>query len=270
MSGFENDVMVSANVNFNNAGAKPHLGIISSNGQLLIGNAVAPFLRAGVLTSPLGTISIGYSAPNITLDLMGNAPAIEKIAVQTGTSPVVPSGGIITINGATVTAGTNPVRTDGTGANTLAVEVQKSQAIASTDATKIGLAAFNSANFSVDSNAFVSVIGGGLAWVDATGATQTIAVQTGYLADRGGGVAFTLPASATLGDVFRIVGLQGSWTLAQAAGQQIKFGNTATTVGATGSLASTNAGDCIECVATNTSASTVWRVMSSVGNITVS
>lgn len=106
-------------------------------------------------------------------------------------------------------------------------------------------------------------------WTDVTGATQTIAASNGYLADRGGGVAFTLPASGTIGDTFRIVGVQGSWTLAQNANQQIKFGSAATTVGVTGSLASTNAGDCIECVATNTSASTVWRVMSSIGNITV-
>ncbi len=111
--------------------------------------------------------------------------------------------------------------------------------------------------------------GGGLTWTDVTGASQTIAAGNGYLSNRAGAVAFTLPASGTVGDVFRIVGVQGSWTLAQAANQQIKFGNTATTVGVTGSLASANAGDCVECVATNTSASTVWRVMSSIGNITV-
>lgn len=115
----------------------------------------------------------------------------------------------------------------------------------------------------------IATSGGSLTWTDVTGATQTIVAENGYLADRGGGVAFTLPASGTIGDTFRIVGVQGSWTLAQAAGQQIKFGSSATTVGVTGSLASANAGDCIECVATNTSASTVWRVMSSIGNITV-
>lgn len=114
-----------------------------------------------------------------------------------------------------------------------------------------------------------SAVGGGLVWTDVTGATQTIAAGNGYLADRGLGVAFTLPASSTIGDVFRIAGVQGSWTLAQAANQQIKFGNKATTVGATGSLASAAANDCIECVATNTSASSVWLVISSIGNITV-
>ena len=50
MSGFENDVMVASNVNFNNNDPKPHLGIINSNGQLLIGAAVYPFIRAGFLS----------------------------------------------------------------------------------------------------------------------------------------------------------------------------------------------------------------------------
>ena len=111
--------------------------------------------------------------------------------------------------------------------------------------------------------------GGGLVWTDVTGATQTIVAGNGYLSDRAGTVAFSLPASGTIGDVFVIAGVQGAWTLAQAANQQIKFGSTATTLGATGSLASANAGDCITCVATNTSASTIWRVVSSIGNITV-
>ena len=115
----------------------------------------------------------------------------------------------------------------------------------------------------------IAATGAGFTWTDVTGSTQTIVAENGYLADRAGGVAFTLPASGTIGDTFRIVGVQGSWTLAQNANQQIKYGSAATTVGVGGSLASTNAGDCIECVATNTSASTVWRVMSSVGNITV-
>lgn len=91
------------------------------------------------------------------VSLAGGGIAIDSIAVQTGTSPIAPTAaGLVTINGAVVAAGTNPVRTDGTGANTLAVEIQISQAIAGTDATKIGLAAFNSADFTVDANGFVS------------------------------------------------------------------------------------------------------------------
>lgn len=96
--------------------------------------------------------------------LKGGGEAIDSIAVQTGTSPIAPTAaGLVTLNGSVVAAGTNPVRTDGTGANTAAIEVQISQAIAATDATKIGLSNYNSAQFSVDANGFVSLAGGGLA-----------------------------------------------------------------------------------------------------------
>lgn len=96
--------------------------------------------------------------------LAGGGQAIDSIAVQTGTSPIAPTAaGLVTINGAVVAAGTNPVRTDGTGANTMAVEVQISQALAATDATKIGLANFDSAAFDVDANGFVQLNGGGIA-----------------------------------------------------------------------------------------------------------
>lgn len=92
---------------------------------------------------------------------MTSSPLLN-LAVQTGTSPVTPSSGTLTFNGATVSAGTHPVRTDGTGAHTVALEVQTSQAIASTDATKIGLSAFDSARFTVDANGFVSTSGTGV------------------------------------------------------------------------------------------------------------
>lgn len=108
-------------------------------------NGVAHFISSQFSVDPNGLVS-----------LAGGGQAIDSIAVQTGTSPVIPTvAGLITINGAVVAAGTNPVRSDGTGANTLAIEVQISQAIASTDATKIGLCNFDKVDFTVDANGFV-------------------------------------------------------------------------------------------------------------------
>lgn len=162
MAGFANDTVYGNNADFSVAASKKgsiNNGLLT-NGQMWIGttatNVGGTHINVGTLISPLGTVTIGYSSPNITLEVAGGAAAIEKINLQAGTSPIVPSGGIITFNGATVAAGTNPVRTDGTGANTMALQVQISQAIASTDATKIGLAAFDSADFTVDANGFVS------------------------------------------------------------------------------------------------------------------
>lgn len=161
-SGFTNDVMHAENVDF--SGNFPVSATVTTNGQLLIGSTASPNIKVGNITSPNGTLTIGYSSPNITVDLTGGSTGVDSFAMQTGTSPVLPTAaGLVTFNGSVVAAGTNPVRTDGTGPNTMAVEVQISQALAATDITKIGLSNFDSAAFDVDANGFVQLNGGGIA-----------------------------------------------------------------------------------------------------------
>lgn len=111
---------------------------------------------------------------------------------------------------------------------------------------------------------------GGFTWNEVVGATQLIVIDNGYIANNSGGVSFTLPATATIGEGFAIMGKNaGGWSIAQNANQQIHFGDQSTTVGVTGFLASTLARDCIECVCTTSGSSTQWTVRSSIGNITV-
>lgn len=211
MAGFANsisnniDVVFAKNGDFSGADNPNDTNGLQTNGQIWIGstalNAGSTHINVGKITSPLGTITIGYSSPNITLDLSGGAAAVEKFALQTGTTPVVPSGGIVTFNGATVAAGTNPVRTDGTGANTMALEVQISQALAAADATKIGLSNFSSADFAVAATGFVTL--------STTGAAKTI---TG---DSGGALS---PSSNN----WNILGLSGSKTSGSGSTLTIK------------------------------------------------
>ena len=272
MAGFENSVLVAKNMNFDQAAPNPHLGVIDASGKLPIGTGQTfptPEILGGSLVSPNGTIIIGYDSPNITLEVNTSGPLLSQIIVQAGITPVVPTSGTITVGGTYVTAQSVPVITFGTAASSYVTQVQLSSAQGSSATAHAGLCSFNSGQFTVDSAGFVSSIGGGFEWVDVTGATQTVEANMGYLANAGGGVAFTLPAASSIGDVFRIVGVQASWTLAQNASQQILFGDTATTVGVGGSLASTDAGDCAAFVAITTGAASIYRVMSSMGNITV-
>lgn len=71
---------------------------------------------------------------------------------------VSPDGsGIIHVVGNVVAAGTTPFTTTGNaGTNTETWNIQLSQAIGASDATKVGICNFNSANFGIDSNGFVS------------------------------------------------------------------------------------------------------------------
>jgi hypothetical protein len=87
MAGFANDAsgqdIVYAN-NFDFSGNTNVAAQFTTNGQLLIGNALTPHIRPGTLTSPGGTVTIGYSAPNITLDVAAGAGVIETITGDSG------------------------------------------------------------------------------------------------------------------------------------------------------------------------------------------
>lgn len=120
----------------------------------------------------------------------------------------------------------------------------------------------------VAGNPTIDAVGGGYAPIDATNASYTLAANTRYVTDRGGGVAYTLPASGVFGDSIKITGKLGAWTIAQNANQQIVFGSQSTTI-TTGGLASTNVGDCVTLVCTTAGANTVWTVDGAVGNITI-
>ena len=110
--------------------------------------------------------------------------------------------------------------------------------------------------------------GTGITWNEVTGTSQSAAVNNGYICNNAGLVTVTLPGTAALGSVIRISGKgAGGWKLAQNAGQQINFGASASTSGATGYIASTLQYDAVEvlCITANTT----WVVLSAVGNLTV-
>lgn len=85
-------------------------------------------------------------------------------------------------------------------------------------------------------------------WTVTAGASATLAASNGYFANNAGVVAYTLPATAAVGDSFQIANMQAGWSIAQGAGQSIQVGNVATTAGAGGSIASTAVGDWITIV----------------------
>lgn len=108
MAGTKNDVLVAKNADFSQAAApnpqsSENNGLIS-DGQLWIGttalNVGGTHISVGKITSPSGTLSIGYSSPNITMDLAGGGIGIDSLTPNSGTTPVVPDvNGNITLQG---------------------------------------------------------------------------------------------------------------------------------------------------------------------------
>jgi hypothetical protein len=89
-----------------------------------------------------------------------------------------------------------------------------------------------------------------------------------YIVNRGSLVTLTLPVSADVGGLIKIIGKgAGGWKIAQNSGQTIHFNSSDTTTGVTGYLASTNRYNCLEllCITTDSD----WIVASSEGNITI-
>jgi hypothetical protein len=157
-------------------------------------------------------------------------------------------------NGITSLALTNGQLAIGsTGANPIAATL--------TAGTGIGI---TSASGSITINS----TGGGLTWTTVSGATQAMTSNNGYIANRAGTVAFTLPTSSAVGDVIAVTGINTAtgWSIAYTTNQQIFLGTTSATI-TTGSLASINIRDTVFLVCVT--ANLTWNVFSSIGNITV-
>lgn len=106
-------------------------------------------------------------------------------------------------------------------------------------------------------------------WTDVTSATQTLAVGNGYVTDRGGGVTYTLPSTATFGDMIQITGKAGIAVITPNANQQIVIGALSGSIGPGGTATATNTGDCITLRCITGGASSVWRAENFVGNWTL-
>lgn len=103
-------------------------------------------------------------------------------------------------------------------------------------------------------------------WTAIT-ANTTLAACHGYIVESGA-LSLALPATSSVGDVIAVTLAQGtSWTITQAAGQQIRLGTYQTTVGASGSLMSTALGDSVSLVCTV--ANTSWMSYATQGNILI-
>lgn len=104
----------------------------------------------------------------------------------------------------------------------------------------------------------VWISGMGMIWTEITALTQLMSPNNGYIPNNGALVTLTLPVTAAVGTMLKIVGKGvGGWQIAQNAGQSMQLGSaSATTTGVAGSIASTNRYDSCEWICTT--ANTIW------------
>lgn len=241
------------------------------------GGKVSPDATFNIFTVGTGSITIDGNPGTNTLTTQLTGLTNHNVLVGAGTATitkVAPSAGTgiaLVSNGAAADPSFTTVSVAGGGLGVTTVPSNGQIPIGNgTNYTVANLTAGTGISIANAAGSItISVSGTGLSWTDVTGTTQTIAVSNGYVSDNAGTVTFTLPATASLGDTWQIVGKLGAWTIAQNANQQIRVSGTNSTVGVGGSVSSTNVGDCIECTCITSGASTVWRATSVVGNLTV-
>jgi hypothetical protein len=177
---------------------------------------VTCILTSGTSAASWNAIASSMTAVTYPLSVSNGGTGISTVP----TNGQVPIGNGTNYVAATLTAGTNISVSNGSGSITISAT---------------GLA--------------------GIGWVNVTGATQAMVADTGYVADRGTLVTFTLPATAAFGTIIYLQGLgAGGWTIAQNAGQNIQIGSSSSTTGVSGSVSSTNQYDSVTllCVTANT------------------
>lgn len=223
-------------------------------------------------TGSAGAILAGTATANqILLSGASGAPAWSTVThpATTTINQLLYSSAANTLSGL-ATADSSVLLTNSTGVPAWSGALTNGQLIVgSTGATPVAATLTAGTGISITNGAgsiTVTATGSGISWVNQTSST-IMAVNTGYLANSASLVVLTLPGTCALGTQFEVAGIgTGGWEIAQASGQQINFGDVATTSGTGGSLASTNEYDVVRLVCTL--ANTQFSVLSAVGNIT--
>lgn len=105
-------------------------------------------------------------------------------------------------------------------------------------------------------------------WEVITTSTHQMEAGKGYIVNSASLVTLTLPEEVPVGSVMRVTSIgTGGWKIAQNDGQQIRFGNTETTLGTSGNLQFTQNGDTVGLVCTVED--TNFNVIASIGNIEI-
>lgn len=239
-----------------------------------VGNGAAFNLQTGTENCVLGSSAL-FSATTVDDSIVIGFGAAFNILTgdnniiigsNAATAYVGAESNNIIINNVGVAAESNVIRIGAQGAGAF-------QQNACYIAGIVGVTTANSQMVTVNSSTgqlgVQAIPQGANAWTVVTGATQVIAVNNGYISNRASNIAYSLPATSAVGDIFEITNINTAlgWTVTQAAGQQIRVGNATTTLGAGGSLSSLALGDSVRCVCTV--ANTIWTTLSLVGNLTI-
>jgi hypothetical protein len=215
--------------------------------------------------------NIDFSDPmGIAFSHSGGITTAGALFIGTGVAPpgVQIAPGAITGSGGVIVSYSSPnINIDGSGAGT-ATTYTEDAGTATPAANILNIVGAGGITTAGAGNTITITGSASFTWTNIS-ASQTLAIKNGYFCSGGGALALLLPVLSAVGDTIEIVLIGStSFTVTQSAGQQIKLGNTGTTPGVGGSLASTQQGDAIRIICQT--ANLTWVVAAgSMGNLTI-
>lgn len=241
---------------------------MTAQGYVMLTAALVATTTALTVTYANGTLGVGATLTNAGAQA---ALAIDGVTLAVGDRVLVKNQASQFQNGLyTVTnvgsASTNWVMTRATDYDQAAEIAQGQVVLINQGTVSTGLSYEQTATgpFTIGTTSIVfvqltpSVVG--FSWNTITATSAQMYSDNGYFANNAGLVTLTLPATSVVGDEIAVCGQgAGGWLIAQGAGQQIHIGSVASTLGAGGSVASTNQYDSLRLVCIV--ASTIWTLV---------
>lgn len=253
-----NSINVSLPLPLTNGGTQASL--TASNGGIFYSTASAGAILAGTATASQILLSGASTTPAWSTATYPSSTTLNQILYSSSANII---GGITVANSGTLVtsgAGVPSIQTLTAGQILIGTTSSAPAAATLTAGTGISISSVTG-SITISSTAVTAN------WVNQTSTSVTMAVNTSYLANNAALVTLTLPTTCAQGTEFAVAGVgAGGWKIAQAASQQINFGNVTTTSGTGGFLASSNQFDVVYLVCTT--ANTQFSVLSTIGNIT--
>lgn len=228
--------------------------LVASNGGIVYSSATALAILSGTATANQMLQSGASGAPAWSTSTWPATTTANQLLYSSATNTV---SGLTGANSATLV-------TNSTGVPSMTASMTNGQVlIGSTGATPTPATLTAGSGISISNGAAsitISGTGSGIGWTEVTGTSQAMTADSGWVANNAGLVTLTLPTTAAFGTAISVIGKgAGGWRIAQNSGQNIQHGNTSTTVGAGGSISSTNRFDSIDLLCTT--ANTTWTVL---------
>lgn len=125
----------------------------------------------------VGAGTVTTSAAGNVVTITGTPTGAETLTGDTG-GPLSPTANNFNIVGGSVAAGTTPMQVNGV-LSTLTVNVQRTQAFASSAANRAGIGSFDSVSFTVDANGYVTLNSSALGVLTVSGTPNRISSTGG-------------------------------------------------------------------------------------------